>query len=272
MNYSILKSNINVKPEIKNLVHINDYFDKCKVNFYNDSYHIENKDHFELNLDNDDIIIFKDTKIAFNTLASLSKDILRDNSCIIFFPFDNSIDEITGLYSAESFGYSFITDSRGMLSLNGSSDYLKLMTTDTELNEYSINVWFRDNGSDDYAHILVAEDQNLFYFKYWESHELFYVGNSTIGSILTSNNSLLKGEIAMLTLTYSNELIKLYKNGELVQSVNDTFNMPATTYKIGNYNAEYGKQDEANLRIFNKELAQEEIRKIFEIEREQFGL
>jgi len=273
MTYSILKDiKQDIIPEIKNLVHVNNYLELSSVTFFDGVFHIKNNDTYNINLDNNDIIVFKDTTTTFDNLSLISTDILRDGSSILFFPFDDSINEINGKYTPISMGHTIVNNGiRGLLSLNGVSDYLKLMTTSIELTNFSINVWFKDNGSNDYAHILVAEDQNLFYFKYWQSHNTFYVGSSSVGSNCAPDNILMNDEIAMLTVTHNDGLIKLYKNSILVAEFNISMTLPATSYRIGNYNNEYGKQEEANLRIFNKGLNSLEIETIFNIEREQFG-
>lgn len=154
------------------------------------------------------------------------------------------------------------------VDLNGTNAYIDLPTISLG-TQWTAMGWYNMDDFLGYGHLLTADAQTTFAWKiavdgssiprkmYWYS--------SATGS-LASNTTLSPNTWYHLAVTNSGGTLRFYVNG--VQEANTyTVNttISATAMKIGNYAAEWSDMRVRDVRIFRKQVTQQEIQMIYEL-------
>lgn len=128
-------------------------------------------------------------------------------------------------------------------------------------DEWTVMCRYQPTAFTQYAHLLSAYTQTDWAFKVGPSGFASrpYWGSGPTGS-LAFNTSLVAGVSYHLAITYKDGVMKQYVNGVVDNTHAVTIaSVPALSYRVGRYSAEYSEGVERDLRVFRRELSPLEI-------------
>lgn len=220
------------------------------------------------------------TSVAVADMTS-THDVFRDSSAVATFNLDGNTNDLGSNYNGTPTDVTYSAGKNGQAGVfNGSSSYVELGgKLVPQTSSFSISLWFNHNLSGNFGLIFCQRYNPDTSYKSYQMSVDDRIGEKRAKSIIGdgSNVSLVStptipsaGQWHHMTATYNSatQKHKLYFNGVLVETdtgVVSNISQGANTVigRWGDVSDNYFNGMVDNVRVFNKELTEEEVNKLY---------